>query len=160
MAAVVIAPLPGSARPSASRPGLVPASPVGVRHAHQGPDRRAPRLDRRVYLRRRCVVALVGVVASVLVVQLASFSVGLVSARSSTPSAAARAPSLVGLSPSAPPRPGVADVYVVEAGDTLWSIARRLDPEGDPRPLVDRLAERTGGVPLRAGQRLRLDGLR
>jgi len=30
-------------------------------------------------------------------------------------------------------------VYVVHQGDTLWSIARQLQPNGDPRPLVDRL---------------------
>jgi LysM repeat protein len=29
---------------------------------------------------------------------------------------------------------------VVREGDTLWSIARRLAPEGDPRPIVDELA--------------------
>jgi nucleoid-associated protein YgaU len=30
--------------------------------------------------------------------------------------------------------------YVVREGDTLWSIARRLSPGGDPRPVVDALA--------------------
>lgn len=29
--------------------------------------------------------------------------------------------------------------YVVRPGDTLWSIATRLDPAGDPGPLVARL---------------------
>ena len=31
-------------------------------------------------------------------------------------------------------------VYIVRAGDTLWSIAQRMDPTGDPRPLVAQLA--------------------
>jgi hypothetical protein len=48
-------------------------------------------------------------------------------------------------------------IYVVQPGDTLWQIARRADPGGDPRPLVDRLAEgddvRDG---LHPGDRLRL----
>ena len=34
--------------------------------------------------------------------------------------------------------------YVVREGDTLWSIARRLAPDGDPRPLVDELATANG----------------
>ena len=48
-------------------------------------------------------------------------------------------------------------VYVVEAGDTLWGIAHQLDPDGDPRPLVDQLSRANdlrGG--LRAGQALRI----
>ncbi len=31
--------------------------------------------------------------------------------------------------------------YVVKAGDTLWSIAVRMAPGRDPRPLVDAIAE-------------------
>jgi hypothetical protein len=30
--------------------------------------------------------------------------------------------------------------YVVRQGDTLWSIARRLEPGRDPRPLVDAIS--------------------
>jgi Tfp pilus assembly protein FimV len=30
--------------------------------------------------------------------------------------------------------------YVVRKGDTLWTIARRLAPESDPRPIVDVLS--------------------
>ena len=53
--------------------------------------------------------------------------------------------------------PNAADgavVVEVAPGDTLWSIARRLQPEGDPRPLVDRLAASNGGAVVRAGDRL------
>ena len=31
-------------------------------------------------------------------------------------------------------------VWIVRPGDTLWSIAEAVDPSGDVRPLVDRLA--------------------
>lgn len=62
--------------------------------------------------------------------------------------------------PGAPASPAAASgVYVVRSGDTLWSIARRLQPEGDLRPLVDTLAERAGGSALQAGQRLDIHGL-
>jgi Tfp pilus assembly protein FimV len=44
--------------------------------------------------------------------------------------------------------------YVVQPGDTLWSIARRLQPEGDVRPLVDQLVDLNGGTDLEVGQRL------
>ena len=45
-------------------------------------------------------------------------------------------------------------VYVVQSGDTLWSIARQLHPGGDPRPWVDQLAAEVHGASLQAGQRL------
>jgi Tfp pilus assembly protein FimV len=44
--------------------------------------------------------------------------------------------------------------YVVQPGDTIWSIARRLQPTGDVRALVDALVERNGGAALDVGQRL------
>ena len=34
--------------------------------------------------------------------------------------------------------------YVVQPGDTLWSIAVRLDPTGDPRPVVAKLEAEVG----------------
>ncbi len=46
--------------------------------------------------------------------------------------------------------------YVVQPGDTLWSVARSLQPSGDLRPLVDRLIRLTDGGPLRVGQRIPL----
>lgn len=42
--------------------------------------------------------------------------------------------------------------YVVRPGDTLWSIATRLDPSGDPRPLVDHLAGERHGAALQPGE--------
>jgi spore germination protein YaaH len=45
-------------------------------------------------------------------------------------------------------------VYVVQSGDTLWSIAHRLRPGEDPRPTVDQLATQVPGGVLRPGDRL------
>jgi len=45
-------------------------------------------------------------------------------------------------------------LYVIRPGDTLWAIASRVQPGGDPRPLVDRLqAELHGATPV-AGDRI------
>jgi Tfp pilus assembly protein FimV len=54
-----------------------------------------------------------------------------------------------------PDRPAPRATYVVEPGDTLWSIARRVAPGRDPRPVVDGLIKANdlrGG--LQAGQEL------
>ncbi len=45
-------------------------------------------------------------------------------------------------------------VYIVQPGDTLWSIARRLDPQGDPRPTMTALGVQAGGDTVRPGERL------
>jgi hypothetical protein len=46
--------------------------------------------------------------------------------------------------------------YVVRPGDTLWSIASRLQPSGDPRPLVAQLQNQLHGSTLEPGDRLLL----
>lgn len=52
--------------------------------------------------------------------------------------------------------PSGGERYVVHAGDTLWSIALRLDPSADPRPLVDQLSGELGGRDLQPGMVLTL----
>jgi nucleoid-associated protein YgaU len=50
---------------------------------------------------------------------------------------------------------GEPEVYVVQPGDTLWSIAERITPDDrDIRHTVDRLAASTGGAMLQPGQRV------
>ena len=63
-----------------------------------------------------------------------------------------------GSSPSAPPPiPAEARAgYVVQPGDTFWSIAVRLRPGRDPRPLVDRLVADHGRATLVVGERIAL----
>jgi nucleoid-associated protein YgaU len=47
-------------------------------------------------------------------------------------------------------------VYTVKAGDTLWTIAQRLDPSGDPRSTVAQLATETGSDRIVPGEHIRL----
>jgi LysM repeat protein len=47
-------------------------------------------------------------------------------------------------------------MYVVRPGDTLWSIARSIDPTGDERPLVDQLASQLHGTVIYPGEQLEL----
>jgi hypothetical protein len=45
-------------------------------------------------------------------------------------------------------------VYTVQPGDTLWSIAQRVQPSADPRPLVAELAKETGSNAVIPGERI------
>jgi len=47
-------------------------------------------------------------------------------------------------------------MYVVQPGDTLWSIAHRIDPAGDERPIVDRLASQLHGASIYPGETIRI----
>ena len=42
--------------------------------------------------------------------------------------------------------------YVVQPGDSLWSIAEDLAPGADPRPVVHQLERRVGSASLQLGQ--------
>ena len=112
-----------------SRPVLVVLPPV-------------TRPEARVYRRRRLALlcAVLSVLALPALLVAASGSATTVTPASTPASAVAPARS----------------VYVVQPGDTLWSIAHQLDPGGDPRATVDRLVELNGGSALQPGQRLRL----
>lgn len=48
---------------------------------------------------------------------------------------------------------------VVERGESIWTVARRLQPKGDLRQLVDALIERNGSATVAAGQHLDVTGL-
>jgi hypothetical protein len=94
---------------------------------------------RATYWRRRIVVAVM-VVALVLVMAQAGAALG-------------------GSSHASPERrPAVAHRTVVRPGDSLWSVASRLAPGSDPRPVVDALAAARHGTVLVPGETIEWDG--
>jgi hypothetical protein len=103
------------------------------------PARRRPSRS-SIYWRRRLLV----LVAAVLLVIAARAALG---ALGGGPLAAPETPA---------GRGGAAAVYVVQPGDTYWSIARHLQPSGDVRGLVDRISSEHGGAPLQPGEQLAL----
>jgi LysM repeat protein len=141
MAAIIqTSPRPTSAlpyrRPAAQRPDL---------RLIQGGRRPASPSE---LLRRRLVAGLVAVLV-VLAVGAAAVAVGrgaLAAVVPDPPVSATPGPAATGHS-----------AVVVRPGDTYWSIARRLQPTGDVRPLVDRLAAGHGNDVLRPGERLAVD---
>lgn len=66
--------------------------------------------------------------------------------------------SSIGVDPVGADRPlsGPGELYIVQPGDTLWSIAAGIDTDGDVRDTVDYLANLNGGSSISAGQRLEI----
>jgi len=94
--------------------------------------RRGHRPSAATYWRRRVVAVVVGLAALAM---------------------AGKAGAALGGSPLAVPerRPATSQ-SVVRPGDSLWSIAARLQPGHDPRPAVDALTAARGGAPLVPGE--------
>lgn len=111
--------------------------------ARSRPARRRALPDRATRFRRRRLVALllvVGVVFGGVVVAKAFTGGTFGSSRAETP-----------------PSPITQDVYVVQPGDNLWSIAQRVADGQDPRPIVATLREQHGDAQLEVGERLVID---
>ena len=99
---------------------------------------------RRIYLRRRLFVAAAALALVVFLVAAASsaLSGGAVATSAGT------------------------EVHTVRPGDTLWEVAVAVDPQADPRDVIDRIVELNSGAgagfspdaPLRVGQRLTVPG--
>jgi len=139
-----------TAVPSASAASAA-AEPLGdyvddvvVRLPHPHPDGRR-RLDAAVYRRRRLAVAAVALLALALLWSGARVVGGPGRAAEDRPG---------GVSAPASGTP-TALVHVVRPGDTVWAVARALQPEGEVRHLVDAVVAANGGSPvLRVGQEL------
>jgi hypothetical protein len=100
---------------------------------HRQPRPRATRSKRAVYMRRRIIAASLG-----LGIVLTAAHAGVALGGSTTTSGRS-------------PHPHVERI-VVQPGDSLWSIARRIAPHSDPRGVVDRLAAELGTSDLQAGE--------
>ena len=130
---VAVATAPSHRSPSRpSRPVLVVLPPV-------------TRSGARIYRRRR--VAVLAAALSLLLLP----ALVMAASGSSTTVTPANAPAAPAVAPAA-------SVYVVQPGDTLWSIAHQLQPNADPRDVVDHLVALNGSGALQPGQRLRLTG--
>jgi Tfp pilus assembly protein FimV len=70
--------------------------------------------------------------------------------------AGAVTPALAGVLSAPALTPVTQRTYVVHGGDTLWSIAARLAPDRDPRPVIEAIeqANHVDAGGLVAGQRL------
>lgn len=106
---------------------------------------RSPRHLAGVHRRRRVVAGLVVVV----------LALGLVVAGRAALAAVTPQPRPTGAGANA--AAGTPSI-TVRAGDTVWSIARRLQSRGDLRPLVDRLVAQQGSTLLQPGQRVPIPG--
>ena len=121
-----------------------PADVTGVAFVACAPLRSAPTV--RTYRRRRLAVLLAATAAGLLLPVAASRAVAAF--RDVPASVPERRPA-----PATPPG-AQAGGYLVQPGDTLWSIARKLQPEGDVRALVHQRVDANGGADLRVGQRV------
>lgn len=110
---------------------------------------RSARPNPAVYRRRRLLAGgllLLAVAAVLILAQLIQAGIG---GGPLTTTGAAAGPGMI--------QAGTTE-YVVQPGDTLWSIAARLAPGRDERPLVDELAQQTHGASLYPGQVIVLPG--
>lgn len=121
----------GDERGQGHHPGHRPGAPLGTRPVVAEGTRRHPGLRR--------LAPGVAVAGGLLGLWLGASALA----------GAAGAGRLVRL-PGTRPVPG-GYAYVVRPGDTLWSIASRLEPGNDPRALVDQLASQAPGGRLLAG---------
>ena len=136
-----------------------------VRHLHLVTEPVAPAPTAR---RSPVRVMLAGLGLAVLVAFAAMGIVPFLGADAAafTPASSADTTSPTGADAQTASAPVVAPVAVaapseiiVQSGDSLWTVARRLQPQGDLRGLVDRLIERVGSTSVTRGQHINVSGL-
>mgnify|MGYP003947000677 CR=1 FL=1 len=111
-------------------------------------------LTHQTYLRRRLVAGLLALGALILVIVAMSALTGRggnpASAATARPFSASAAPPVAQLAGSA------SATYLVQPGDTMWSIAAQLRGQQSRTSFVDALIKLNGGTSLTVGQLLRL----
>lgn len=135
-------------------PLMIPTMSPTMSMSDRAPGAQLARRRRRhapsVYWRRRAVVLLLGVGAAMSgQAALEVLGGGPLTAAEVRPSTTA-GPRVIELDA----QPVATATYVVRSGDTLWTIAKRIQPTGDVRPLVDALADARDGRPLQPGERI------
>jgi LysM domain len=141
----------GSGRGRVAREDIEPDAPRQGDDGWAGEPEARPRArplpDRATRVRRRRILALVALVAIVLLASaLAVQVVGWIADVEGSPSPEPLDPTSWGLV--------AGQEYVVQPGDTMWSIAAEIAPDRDPRAVVDALREANGGPELEVGDRL------
>jgi LysM domain len=125
------------------RPGDAPV----IRRVDRRPvARRLP--DRATRVRRRRLAALLAVVVVAAVGALVVQAIAGLATVDGT-----AAPREIGVRA----QPVAGRSYVVQPGDTLWSIAVEIAPDRDPRAVVAELRAANGGPRLEVGDELTLD---
>lgn len=122
--------------PVPGRRGLRPQLPAGPGDRTPAPVRPARRRVSPEVRRRRTLLAMMGLALALLAIPLGG------SGGDSHTTGSASAAQLH------------AGTYVVRSGDTLWSIAQRVDPSGDPRPIVSQLASELGTYTVVPGEQV------
>lgn len=140
---------PGSVTPTHEQVHPARRRPSHLRVIEGG---RSPRSMVKVYRRRRLLAAVILTAAVALAVLGIGQVIGLVAG---TPTSAAGSQTSAVAAQSA----SAGSVIVVQQGDTLSSIARRLQPSGSTTKLVDKLSAAHGPGVLLAGDRLSLEGI-
>ena len=141
----------------------VSTQPIGAPVARSGIDvgvRPAPTVA--TYRRRQLVALLAAATTAVLLVAAVGRAAATfrdvpasVSGRRPVPAATSRSwDAATDEAPGSSTAVATRTFYVAQPGDTLWSIARRLQPDGDVRTLVDALVRVNGGAALDVGQRV------
>lgn len=130
-----------------------PSRAAGPRrgHGHAGAHQEPAAIARH----RLAVLVLAAIVVGLLGTALAAAHAGS-TLRSVPASAPERAPAATVAPAAGSGAPAEVDAasVIVGPGDTLWSVARRIQPTGDVRALVRKLRIRNGTSVLQVGQRL------
>lgn len=135
--AAVLAPVP-SPRPVPS--GRRPA-PTARPQLRLIPGGRSPQALAVTYRRRRLVAVLVLVTVLVVAIQLAQALAGVAAGWSA---------------PAPAPIDGPTVAVEAAPGDTLWSLARQVHPDGDVRPVVEAMVADRGTAAVTVGEQVQV----